>query len=48
MSNLVEACRISELQEGAMIQVLVQGRDILLARVGDKYYAADNHCPHGR
>ena len=46
MSNLVEACRISELQEGAMIQVLVQGRDILLARVGDKYYAADNHCPH--
>jgi 3-phenylpropionate/trans-cinnamate dioxygenase ferredoxin subunit len=46
MSNLVEACKSSELQEGAMIQVLVQGREILLARVGDKYYAADNHCPH--
>ena len=24
----------------------VQGREILLARVGDSYYAADNRCPH--
>lgn len=46
MSNFVEACRIGELQKGAMIQVLVQGREVLMARVGDKYYAADNHCPH--
>jgi 3-phenylpropionate/trans-cinnamate dioxygenase ferredoxin subunit len=26
--------------------VSVAGRDILLARVGDKYYAAQNRCPH--
>jgi len=24
----------------------VSGREILLAKVGDKYYAADNRCPH--
>ena len=24
----------------------VQGREILLARVGDSYYAVDNRCPH--
>ncbi len=46
MSSLVEAGKVSELQEGAMEQVSVQGREMLLARVGDKYYAADNHCPH--
>lgn len=46
MSNLVEAGKISELQEGAMKQVLVQRQEILLARVGDKYYAAGNRCPH--
>ena len=46
MSSLMEVGKSSELTEGAMKEVLVQGREILLARVGDKYYAADNHCPH--
>ena len=46
MSSLVEAGKTSELQEGAMKQVLVQGREVLLARVGDSYYATDNRCPH--
>ena len=46
MSNLVEVAKTSELEDGAMKGVLVQGREILLARVGDSYYAADNRCPH--
>ena len=46
MSNLVEVGKTGKLEDGAMKQVLVQGREILLARVGDKYYAADNRCPH--
>lgn len=46
MSSLVEAGNISELQEGAMKDVLVQEREIFLAKVGGKYYAADNRCPH--
>ena len=29
-----------------MKEVLVNGHEILLAKVGDKYYAADNRCPH--
>ena len=24
----------------------VDGREILLAKIGDRYYAADNRCPH--
>jgi len=29
-----------------MKEVIIEGREILLARVGDRYYAADNRCPH--
>jgi 3-phenylpropionate/trans-cinnamate dioxygenase ferredoxin subunit len=46
MSDLIEVIKASELAEGTMKEVLAQGRQILLARVGDKYYAADSHCPH--
>jgi len=46
MSSLVGVSKTSELKDGAMKDVSVNGREILLAKVGDKYYAADNRCPH--
>jgi 3-phenylpropionate/trans-cinnamate dioxygenase ferredoxin subunit len=46
MSKLVEIGRTDELKEGAMKKVLSEGQEILLARVGNKYYATANHCPH--
>ena len=46
MSNLMEVGKTSELEHGAMKEVLAQGHKILLARVGDSYYAAENRCPH--
>ena len=46
MAKFVEVCRIGELKDGAMKAVSVAGREILIARVGDKYYAADKRCPH--
>ena len=46
MSNLVEVSEIGELEDGTMKEVLVLGREVLLARIGDSYYAADNRCPH--
>jgi len=45
---LVKVAQVDELKDGAMKAVLAQGREILLARVGDKYYATDNHCTHMR
>ena len=48
MSNLVEVGKTNELENGAMKEALTEGREILLARVGDDYYAADNRCPHMR
>ena len=29
-----------------MKEIAVEGREILLAKVGNRYYATDNHCPH--
>jgi 3-phenylpropionate/trans-cinnamate dioxygenase ferredoxin component len=46
MSKFVEVAKKGELAEGAMKEVSAEGRKTLLARVGDKYYAVDNICPH--
>ena len=46
MGNFLQVSKTSELEDGTMKEVLVQGREILLARVADRYYAADNRCPH--
>jgi len=42
----VKVGKIGELKDGAMKEVLARGREILLAKVADKYYAGDNRCPH--
>jgi len=46
MSKFTEVSKIDELKNGTMKAVSAAGRAILLARVGDKYYAVDNLCPH--
>ncbi len=46
MINSVEVGRSGELEDGTMKQVLVRGREILLARTSDRYFAANNRCPH--
>jgi 3-phenylpropionate/trans-cinnamate dioxygenase ferredoxin subunit len=46
MGEFVEVSRIDELKDGTMKAVRAAGREILLARVGNTYYATDNRCPH--
>jgi 3-phenylpropionate/trans-cinnamate dioxygenase ferredoxin subunit len=46
MASLVEIGKTGDLQSGEMKMVSHKGREILIARVGDSYYAADNRCPH--
>jgi 3-phenylpropionate/trans-cinnamate dioxygenase ferredoxin subunit len=46
MGDLVPVGETGGLADGTMKSVLVKGREILLARVADEYYAADNRCPH--
>jgi 3-phenylpropionate/trans-cinnamate dioxygenase ferredoxin component len=42
----VEIASVGDLKPGEMEMIPVQGKEILLARVGDVYFAADNRCPH--
>lgn len=46
MGAFVPVAKTSELQDGAMKQVNVQGHEILIAQVGNKYYATNNRCLH--
>jgi 3-phenylpropionate/trans-cinnamate dioxygenase ferredoxin subunit len=46
MSPLIDIGATDDLADGAIKMVSVEGRDLLLARVGGDYYAADDRCPH--
>ncbi len=46
MGRFVEIGGSDELKEGTMREVMVEGRKMLLARIGDVYHAAENRCPH--
>lgn len=48
MADYVEVSSVSELPDGVMKKMNVEGKQVLLARVGNDYYAADNLCPHLR
>ena len=46
MSRSIDVGAADELAPETMKAVTVESRELLLARVGDKYYATDGRCPH--
>ncbi|MFC2018084.1 Rieske (2Fe-2S) protein [Chloroflexota bacterium] len=46
MGKLLRLADIDELAEGEMRKYPVQDKEILVARIGGKYYAVHNKCPH--
>jgi len=46
MSKMVAVGRSDDLADGAMKHAPAEKGEVLVARVGDKYYVADNRCPH--
>jgi 3-phenylpropionate/trans-cinnamate dioxygenase ferredoxin subunit len=46
MAEFMEVPGANELQSGQMKMFTVGTREILLARVGDDFYAAEGRCPH--
>ncbi|MCL5735016.1 MAG: Rieske (2Fe-2S) protein [Actinobacteria bacterium] len=46
MSHWIETGAADDLADGTMKAVAAEGMELLLARVGDSFYAADAHCPH--
>ena len=43
---MVEVGKTGEIEDGSMKEISINGREVLLARVDDQYYAAQNRCPH--
>jgi 3-phenylpropionate/trans-cinnamate dioxygenase ferredoxin subunit len=46
MSSYKEAGKTGEFRDGMKKKVMVGGQEVLLARVGERYYAVGNRCPH--
>lgn len=46
MSEFVDIISTRDVPDGTLRKSTIGGREILLARAGDRYYAVDNRCPH--
>jgi 3-phenylpropionate/trans-cinnamate dioxygenase ferredoxin component len=46
LSEFVRAARTSDIADGTMTSVTLEGEEVLIARVGGRYYAIDNKCSH--
>ena len=46
MSNLIEVLKTTDIASGQMKAVTVEGKEVLIAQIGNKYYAVSNVCPH--
>lgn len=42
----VMAGRVADMTEGSLSKVTVDGRDVLVANIGGRYYATDDTCTH--
>lgn len=46
MSRFIEVASVIEFADNEMRVIDVDGREMLIARSGEEFYAADNRCPH--
>ena len=46
MGSFIPVGLTGEFNNGTMKAIVVQNHEVLLARIGDEYYAVDNRCPH--
>lgn len=45
-STLVEEFKTDDIKDGEMKEVNIKGKEILIARSGDNFYATSNRCTH--
>ena len=46
MADFTELLKKDDLKSGQMKAYTTREREVLIAKVGDKFFAADNRCPH--
>lgn len=44
--NFLEAGKVGDFKDGEKKKVALKGQEIMVARVGDRYFAIANRCPH--
>jgi nitrite reductase/ring-hydroxylating ferredoxin subunit len=44
--DYVRVARVNDVAAGKIVPIEAKGRKLLLARVGDTFYAAQRKCPH--
>ena len=42
----VSVGEVNQLADGAMREVVAEGHEILLVKIGERFYAVDSKCPH--
>jgi nitrite reductase/ring-hydroxylating ferredoxin subunit len=45
-NDFVEVAKVNEIPDGKMKHVEVDGKEVLIANVGDKFYAISDRCGH--
>jgi nitrite reductase/ring-hydroxylating ferredoxin subunit len=45
-TEFVKVAKVGDVADGDMISVWAGSTEVLLARIGDEYFAADNACTH--
>jgi 3-phenylpropionate/trans-cinnamate dioxygenase ferredoxin subunit len=46
MGEIIVVGKTGDLEDGDRKKVTAQGKEILITRVGDEYFATDNRCSH--
>jgi 3-phenylpropionate/trans-cinnamate dioxygenase ferredoxin component len=46
MGSYVKVARVSDLKDSGKIKVTAGGKEILIAKINNTFYAVDNRCPH--
>jgi len=46
VSTIIVAGAASDLADGEMKAISIEGHELLIARAGDDFYAAEDRCPH--
>jgi len=46
MGEIIVVGKTGDFKDGSGKKITVQGKEILVLRVGDEYYVVDNRCPH--
>jgi nitrite reductase/ring-hydroxylating ferredoxin subunit len=46
MATFVKVVKVSDVPEGTMKHVVISGKNIALAHIGDEFFAVDDTCTH--